>query len=257
MTNLNINLVEVVNNQSVTTSLKIAEVFNKEHKNVLKSIEILECSEEFRSANFSADVYFDVYDREQKQYNITRDGFTFLAMGFTGKKAAQFKEAYIKAFNTMEQMLLKASLKPTLPSNACPYNKYLTTPDIPQELKNLEIVKLDPNYKNGERLCYWCPTVCECPECYKSVYAQVREKVGLYIHTIFEKMIKSEIDKDCNQYNLLDKVIYDLIKTNREEDWKNGFNMDFIQKINELALIGYKTKYNITAENAKQRICLA
>jgi Rha family phage regulatory protein len=115
MTNLNTNLVEVVNNQPITISLKVAEVFNKRHDNILKTIKTLECSDNFRLLNFKGSFY-EVENPNCKgsflkhpSYTITRDGFTFLAMGFTGKKAAQFKEAYIKAFNTMEQTLKSIS----------------------------------------------------------------------------------------------------------------------------------------------------
>jgi Rha family phage regulatory protein len=107
MTNLDINLVEVVNNQPITTSLKVAEVFEKNHKEVLRRIKTIECSEEFNQRNFAQVERTLENGATYTMYNITRDGFTFLAMGFTGKKAAQFKEAYIKAFNTMEQMILK------------------------------------------------------------------------------------------------------------------------------------------------------
>lgn len=94
-----------INNQLTTTSLNICEVFNKPHKNILKAIEELECSANFKSANFLADYYMDSRNRKQKKYLITRDGFTILAMGFTGLKAMQFKELYIKRFNEMEQQL--------------------------------------------------------------------------------------------------------------------------------------------------------
>lgn len=96
------NLVLLINNKPATTSLKIAEIFNKQHKSVIRSLENLECSKEFRSAHFCADVYLDQFGRKQKLYIIDRDGFTILAMGFTGKIAMMFKEAYINAFNKME-----------------------------------------------------------------------------------------------------------------------------------------------------------
>jgi Rha family phage regulatory protein len=276
MTN-NLNLVELINNKPLTTSLKVAEVFNKEHKNILQSVEKLECSENFRLANFSADVYLDAYGREQKQFTITRDGFTFLAMGFTGKKAAQFKEAYINAFNQMEEALRKTgeyALKiqnPQTPDQSliqnsqtklcCCHNKYnyIKPDDIPQELSNLEIARIDLNY-DKDNLCYWCPVICDCECCPTPVHLQSMQKVGLYIHIIFEKMIRSEIDKDYKQYNLLNKVIIDLIKTNRKIDWDNYINSFFLDKTCELAFLGYKTKYGYKDDNledAKRRLCLA
>ncbi len=94
-----------------TTSLDVAQKFGKMHKNVLRAIEKLECSPEFARLNFEPSKY-DVEGgkdavREEKMYLITRDGFSFLAMGFTGKKAAIWKEAYINAFNAMERRILQ------------------------------------------------------------------------------------------------------------------------------------------------------
>ena len=86
-------------------SLMVAEMFGKQHKSVLRAIENLDCSEEFGRHNFAPISYADSYGRKQKSVAMTRDGFTFLAMGFTGKKAAAFKEAYIKRFNEMERFI--------------------------------------------------------------------------------------------------------------------------------------------------------
>lgn len=101
--------VEIVNGQLVTNSFKIAEHFGKIHRDVVRAIDDLDCSPEFRVRNFaqsSADVPMPRGGvRQIKAYSITRDGFTFLAMGFTGSKAAQWKEAYIEAFNRMEAAL--------------------------------------------------------------------------------------------------------------------------------------------------------
>lgn len=90
---------------TVVSSLDVAETFEKEHKHVLRDIKELECSDEFRQSNFGQIYYEDKCGRKQKAYAITRDGFTLLAMGYTGEKAMKFKEAYIKQFNAMERML--------------------------------------------------------------------------------------------------------------------------------------------------------
>ena len=100
-----VNLVNVENSQVVTTSLKVAEIFGKNHSHVLRSIKQLECSEDFRASNFGLSKFTYSNGNIKKQlpmYYITRDGFMFLVMGFTGKTAAKWKEAYIKAFNEME-----------------------------------------------------------------------------------------------------------------------------------------------------------
>ena len=81
----------------VVSSRDIARVFEKEHKIVLRSIRDLDCSESFSRYNFVPSNYEDGRGKEYPEYLITRDGFTFLAMGFTGAKAAEFKEKYIAA----------------------------------------------------------------------------------------------------------------------------------------------------------------
>lgn len=103
-----INLVAIENNEVVTSSIKVAEVFGKQHKDVLKAVKSLDCSEEFRERNFALSKIYYQNGNPKKQlpmYYITRDGFMFLVMGFTEKTAARWKEVYIKAFNEMEKML--------------------------------------------------------------------------------------------------------------------------------------------------------
>ncbi len=104
------NIVQVDDGTMFTTSLIIAEAFEKEHKDVLKAISNLECSTEFHQRNFAPMVYEAEIGsgakREFPAYRLSRDGFAFLAMGFTGKKAAAWKEKFLEAFNAMERALL-------------------------------------------------------------------------------------------------------------------------------------------------------
>ena len=91
-------------------SLFVAEFFEKGHKNVLRDIgQITDpeagLSEEFNRLNFEPINYTDVRNRKQRAYAMTRDGFTMLVMGYTGKRAMGFKEKYIKRFNEMEQFI--------------------------------------------------------------------------------------------------------------------------------------------------------
>lgn len=86
-------------------SLVVARVFGKSHDKVIRDIQNLDCSAEFNAANFGDITYKDSRGRKQKAISMTRDGFTFLVMGYRGKKAAQFKEAYIKRFNEMEALI--------------------------------------------------------------------------------------------------------------------------------------------------------
>ena len=105
MTN-NTPQVRLIDGKPITTSKQLAEYFHKQHQHVTQKIEKLECSAEFLTSNFSL-VKYNHRGNEYTEYQITRDGFAFLAMGFTGKKAAVFKEAYINAFNQMEAKLIK------------------------------------------------------------------------------------------------------------------------------------------------------
>ena len=86
-------------------SRSVAAFFEKEHKNVLSDIRNLECSEEFSQLNFQPSKYTDDRGKKQPCYYMTRDGFIFLVMGYRGKKAAYFKELYIKRFNEMEALI--------------------------------------------------------------------------------------------------------------------------------------------------------
>jgi Rha family phage regulatory protein len=86
-------------------SRSIAEIFGKEHKSVLRAIRNLESSDEFSQLNFAPSFYINSQNKVQPMYLLTKDGFTLLAFGFTGKKAMEFKELYIEKFNAMEAEL--------------------------------------------------------------------------------------------------------------------------------------------------------
>ncbi|HHS2251877.1 TPA: Rha family transcriptional regulator [Salmonella enterica subsp. enterica] len=119
--------VSVINGQAVTSSLAIANYFTKRHDDVLKKIRALECSPEFSARNFAGAEYTDDQGKLRPCYNITRDGFAFLAMGFTGKRAAQFKEAYINAFNQMERQLSTPSVLSDAAHNASVLYSYISS----------------------------------------------------------------------------------------------------------------------------------
>lgn len=91
-------------NQPITTSKIIAEVFEKEHKHVLRDIDSLKDVSNF-GLMFYETTEQDSYGRQQRVYQMNRDGFSLLAMGFTGQKALEWKVKYIEAFNSMEQQL--------------------------------------------------------------------------------------------------------------------------------------------------------
>lgn len=88
-----------------TTSRQVAELFGKEHRNVLRAIRLLDCDEEFTALNFELTDFIDKNGDPRPEYLMTKDGMVFLVMGFTGKKAAQFKLLYIRAFNWMAEKI--------------------------------------------------------------------------------------------------------------------------------------------------------
>ncbi|EOU2824311.1 Rha family transcriptional regulator [Campylobacter coli] len=101
----NVNVVfEVVGDEIFANSLQIAEVFEKDHSNVLKAIDKLP-NDEFKSSNFKYDSYFDKKSEQRRMINLTREAFSLLVMGFTGEKAYKWKIEFIKAFNEMEKRL--------------------------------------------------------------------------------------------------------------------------------------------------------
>ncbi|EOW3889795.1 Rha family transcriptional regulator [Campylobacter coli] len=95
---------EVVDNAVYTTSLSVAEVFNKNHKNIIRKINEFP-KDNFTKLNFELSKYIDSTGRILPCYKITRDAFSLLVMGFTGEKAYKWKVEFIKAFNEMEKRL--------------------------------------------------------------------------------------------------------------------------------------------------------
>ena len=111
------DLVKNSNGTLMTTSKIISDVFGKAHRDVVRAIEKLECSDDFRSVNYAQSSYTSPQNKVTKCFDITRDGFSFLCMGFLGKKAAVWKEKYISAFNEMEKGLLNVDSEMTRLSN--------------------------------------------------------------------------------------------------------------------------------------------
>lgn len=123
--------IAIVDGQAVTSSLAVADFFSKRHDDVLKKIRILDCSPEFCARNFAETSILvrqpNGGTRKLPCYQITRDGFAFLAMGFTGKRAARFKEAYINAFNLMEKQLSKPAVPSDVAHNASVLCSYISS----------------------------------------------------------------------------------------------------------------------------------
>ena len=105
-------------NQPITNSKLVAEVFEKEHKNVMQSIrKLMERTAQNSAVRqmFSESTYLNEQNKEQPMFIMNQDGFTLLAMGFNGKKAMEFKLKYIEAFNAMKRQIEQT--KPSVPQN--------------------------------------------------------------------------------------------------------------------------------------------
>ncbi|TCP05676.1 Rha family transcriptional regulator [Rubrivivax gelatinosus] len=98
-------LLRIADGQATATSLQIAEHFGKRHGDVIRAVRKLDCPPEFSRRNFASAKYLDEQGKPRDCYHVTRDGFSLLAMGFTGKEAMRWKLAYIAAFNAMEAQL--------------------------------------------------------------------------------------------------------------------------------------------------------
>lgn len=123
----------IIDGQVTTTSVQVAQHFNKRHRDVIRAINNL--ARELPSEwvrNFAQGYYTmaETGEQQHKMYRLTRDGFTLLAMGFTGKEALQWKLAYLQAFNRMEAELLKRANH-----NAIGYDRI--NPEQAQHLKEL------------------------------------------------------------------------------------------------------------------------
>jgi|GEM_PF-237070 len=101
------NLVTMKDRQVVTSSLQVADTFEKEHKNIMRDIDkLLESGGSKLSREMFATGSYENRGKQYPMYYMNRDGFTLLAMGFTGKKALEFKLRYIDAFNKMEKQII-------------------------------------------------------------------------------------------------------------------------------------------------------
>ena len=103
------NLVEIDNNSIITSSITVAEHFEKEHRHILDNIRQILAAEN-SAARFFTETTFENRGKEYPMYLMNRDGFSLLAMGFTGAKALEWKIKYIEAFNDMEKILTKQLL---------------------------------------------------------------------------------------------------------------------------------------------------
>lgn len=98
-------LVYLKNDEPVCSSLQVAEKFGKEHRNVLQNVDNLIAENLAVKSMFKLSSYKADNGQSYRQFYMNRDGFSLLVMGFTGKKALDWKLQYIKAFNQMEKFI--------------------------------------------------------------------------------------------------------------------------------------------------------
>ncbi|EIG25225.1 Rha family transcriptional regulator [Haemophilus paraphrohaemolyticus] len=98
--------------KTITTSEMVAKVFGKYHHHVMRDIrEILEAGDdEFNRTNFGLVEYIDKKGEKRPMFEMTKDGFMLLVMGYKTKKAMAIKIAYIKAFNFMQEQLVQSGM---------------------------------------------------------------------------------------------------------------------------------------------------
>lgn len=184
---ININNQEVIfenkDEQVFCTSLDVAKVFDKEHKNILRDIENilndlreigdLQCKLNFELSFKVRKIQgFKGRERKYPYYNLTRDGFSLLAMGFTGKEALQFKIAFINAFNEMER-IIKNQYTPKLKN----YNKYKipNTPYKENIIKAIMQTEQNRNCEFEELIAY------EIKEIYKDNKSHIEQKINFKV----------------------------------------------------------------------------
>ena len=109
------DLVIMKSRKALTTSLKVAEVFSKNHRDVMRSIKNLTAQNCAVGKMFVESTYVNRQGHEQPMYYMNRDGFTLLAMGFTGRDAMRFKLEYIEAFNQMDELIRNENNLPQTP----------------------------------------------------------------------------------------------------------------------------------------------
>ncbi len=102
--------VTAIDGIAMVSSKYVAEIFSKNHQHVMEAIRNCQCSQQFSLSNFRPSKYKDTRGKYQPEYLLTKNGFAFVVMGFTGQKAARFKESYINRFDEMERFIQSRNL---------------------------------------------------------------------------------------------------------------------------------------------------
>ena len=188
------SLVIMQNQQAVTTSLQVAKNFGKRHDNVLREIAGLLEIEEAQSCFFET-VYEHPQNKQRyKMFYMNRDGFTLLAMGFTGKEAIQFKLKYIDAFNRMEKSVqqprvlsereqLRASMKLSLDTSEEVEVLKIEVNDLKEKVENQITIDHGEQRRLQKAVAikvYELESISELrPKLFREIYREIKDRFGV------------------------------------------------------------------------------
>ena len=99
------DVVRMIGDRAMTTSIEVAKHYSKRHDNVLRSYDNLGCSDKFNALNFEAVEYGDEKGESRRMVRMTRDGYVMLVSSFSGKPARATMEKYIECFNAMARYI--------------------------------------------------------------------------------------------------------------------------------------------------------
>lgn len=187
-------LVVMRDQQAVSTSLQVAEDFGKRHDNVLRDIAGLLEIEEIQNYFFES-VYEHPQNKQRyKMFYMNRDGFTLLAMGFTGKDAIQFKLKYIDAFNKMEQITrkpkvltekeqLRASMKLSLDTSEEVEVLKIEVNDLKEKVENQITIDHGEQRRLQKAVAikvYELESIAELrPKLFREIYSEIKDRFGV------------------------------------------------------------------------------
>jgi Rha family phage regulatory protein len=157
------NLIQAHGRNLWTSTVLIANKFRKRHDNVLRAVGKLECSKEFWRLNFEERDYVDGRGKLQKSFDVSRDGFSLLAMKFTGPGAAKWQQQFIEAFGKMERELLRLASRKTDPALRIASNEksaaaLLMTDCLLDARSELGKTTGPHNFSTEHSLCNWALT---------------------------------------------------------------------------------------------------
>lgn len=219
------NLVTIQEAKAVTSSLQISQTFSKEHRHVLESIRNL-VAENSAASSYFIESEYENRGKWYPMYVINRDGFTLLAMGFTGKKALQFKIDYINAFNRMEEYIKTQSAQPKLPQRKA------TGKRVETYLPNYDVLRLQTAaYQEGYSSVYHL-LQCLIYEFLENPYSNVSEKIK---HAQQERDTWERLYKERNQF--LSDILPFIQEMNQTIEEERTLRKKYEAKLRQIKLL--------------------